>query len=716
MKKVGKSKEFLIEYTYMGKRKLINFRGIFYPFLMFLLGIVIARDFYSGDIEILVTILLLLSGIVFGLILTKHYKILIGLIALFFIGNGFYFLGESCYKVDSYNNKVSVVGRVSDNYDKDEYVYNIILDDVKINGNKEKNISIKISNDFSQEIEIGDIIAVECNVEKINLFTLRNFNSFYYRNNIAYSAKIDMKNIVISQGYLKLDEKIRQSIKKQLYNNMSEENAGMSYAVLFGDKSGIDNDTRNDFRNSGIIHILTVSGLHIGFLIALVYGFLKLCRVNRYVNFALTIIFIIIYAYLCNFSPSVVRAGIMGIVMMTANITGRRYDSLNSLGIAGFCICIFSPLSALDSGFLMSVFCVIGISFLYSFFNSILLKFLPKSASNLISLSFSAQLSILPFLAMFGSIYNFLSVFANLIIVPLFGVIYPFLFVSSIISAIIPVFGFLLYPVQFIFSFIANIAKLFSSTPLQISLQAFHFVMIVLMYIFMFMISEYFMVLPVNKFLISSVMILSMTCCFGLLTLVKGHKNNVVILNSYDESSIILTNKDGESLLIGNTYILNRYSNSYHINQFDYYLSFKEFSSRDVGFLKDYNIKNYYALEGEKQIENFIQVEKNKDSFVGNFKINFVEKENKTMGLVIYFDSLTIFIANQTKLDYNEYYSELLKTINPNLVISNKNNNIGDGYFTVSINKNNFSKYSYQENGNLALDYLGDKFAFRRLD
>ena len=56
---------------------------------------------------------------------------------------------------------------------------------------------------------------------------------------------------------------------------MSEENANITYAMLFGDKSGIDNETRNDFQISGIAHILAVSGLHVGLVAGLLAWILK---------------------------------------------------------------------------------------------------------------------------------------------------------------------------------------------------------------------------------------------------------------------------------------------------------------------------------------------------------------------------------------------------------------------------------------------------------
>lgn len=699
----------------MQKKKVVNYRFLFYPFIIFLLGISVARWLYSGSIEIIITTCLLLSALIFGLCIAKKYKLLITLIAFFFIGNGFFYIGNVSYGIKNYEGQVSVVGRVSDDIVENNYYYNVVLDNIKINGENAKNINLHLTTDGTKNIEVGDILSFECELEEINLFTLKSFNSNYYRDNIGYTASVNLKNVVITDGWTYIDENVRMNIKEQLYSNLSEDNAAICYAVLFGDKSGIDEQIENAYRNSGIIHILTVSGLHVGFLIALVYGFLKICRANKYLNFVLTTCFIFIYAFLCGFAPSVLRAGIMAIVMMLARLSGKRYDSLNSLALAGFIICIFSPLTALDVGFLMSIFCVIGIALLYPFFNRFFTKFFPKWASQYISLSLSAQLAILPFLAMFGSVYNLLSFAINLIIVPFFGILYPYLFVTSIFVALIPALGFILIPCEWGFLLINKLASLFASTSLQFTLSAFDFAVIVFIFILMFVISQYFMEKSVNKFLVSSLVILCISCAFGFTNLPISQKSNIVYLNSYQTECIILTDTNNQKFLIGDNYILKRYANNYKIKDIDYYLTTEDLTYQKVEELEDFNIKEYYCLNGDNSIEEVKEIETNKEIRVGEFAFEVIENSEKIMGIIVQFDSLTIFIAKQTNLNYNTYYQELFLEISPDLVFAGENQNIGYGYTVVSSKQTQNSTYSYESDGNICL-YYDSNWTTRRLD
>ena len=126
----------------MLKKKVINFRYIFYPFIIFLLGISVARWLYSGSVEIIITTSLLLLALIIGLILLRKYKILLALLAFFFIGNSFFYIGVATYYIKDYDGIVSVVGRVSEDIEKGNYYYNVVLDNIKINGESAKNIDL----------------------------------------------------------------------------------------------------------------------------------------------------------------------------------------------------------------------------------------------------------------------------------------------------------------------------------------------------------------------------------------------------------------------------------------------------------------------------------------------------------------------------------------------------------------------------------------------
>ncbi|MBQ8444627.1 MAG: ComEC/Rec2 family competence protein, partial [Clostridia bacterium] len=391
--------------------KKFNFRFLFYPFLIFLLGLNVVRYIFNGEIEYIIICGVLIGLLVTYCIIRKHFKQMIVLLICFVVGCGWYFVGVSLsFNQQVYVGKVAVVGRVTDSISEEKYSYTIILDDVKINGESGDNISVRVTNCYDLP-QVGSFISFESELENVHAFTLGNFNTSCYRSGVRYYADCNFKYAVVTEGYQLFDEQVRLRVKGMLEQNMSYENAQTAYASLFGDKNNLDGDVYANYNGAGILHILTVSGLHISFLISLIFGLLELCRVNKYVNFVVTTVFIIFYAYLCNWTPSVLRAGIMGIVFMLSKLLHRKYDSLNALGLAGFIICLTRPLSGLDVGFLMSVFCVIGINMVMPIIKRALIKILPKGMSEALAISIAAQIGIFPIVCLIGGGFNVLSLF-----------------------------------------------------------------------------------------------------------------------------------------------------------------------------------------------------------------------------------------------------------------------------------------------------------------
>lgn len=478
--------------------KILHFRYIFYPFLALLFGLTLARDLFAGDVTTIICVILTFCAVATGLFLFGKWKGLVVILAFFMLGSGAYFLAEHFEKGKVYTGESVVVARVTDNISSYGDDIRIVLDNVTINGESAKNIYLTI-NCGENDIKVGDKLTFSASLENTD-FISTNYNNFYLRNNIAYSATCDFDNVIVLSGNAKFDESFRMSVKNLLYKNMSEENASISYAVLFGDKSDIDTATKEIFRNSGIIHILTVSGLHVGFLIALVCFLLSLINIKRIYTTLISVVFLIFFNILCGFAPSVFRASVMAIVIMLSRLSARPYDKLNSLGLAGFIILAVNPLYALDLGFLMSFGCVAVIFLLFPPLTNILKKFMHPKIADAISISLCAEIGILPFMASAGLNFNFLSFFVNLLVVPLFAVVYPFLFVISLISLAIPLVGKSLVLIDFGFVAIKAIASFFASTGAIVTLNEFAKPIAILLFTIIFLLSHTVMIRREYKF------------------------------------------------------------------------------------------------------------------------------------------------------------------------------------------------------------------------
>lgn len=155
---------------------------------------------------------------------------------------------------------------------------------------------------------------------------------------------------------------IRQTVTNTVSDILPSEQAGFVNALLTGDKTGITDEQKNTFRASGISHIIVVSGFHLSVLSQIMMTVLCFLMRKRKRSAALICsVFVFVYMAIVGFSPSVVRAGIMQIIFLFGTACTKNADSLNSLAISAFLICLMNPYAAGDVGFLLSFTATLGI-------------------------------------------------------------------------------------------------------------------------------------------------------------------------------------------------------------------------------------------------------------------------------------------------------------------------------------------------------------------
>ena len=601
----------------------INFRPIVVIFLSLLFGIICARKLYAADVfYVVLTVLALGSVVIYGLLKKRYVFMLLALI-FFFGGNGIYFLSYNSFLGREYEN-AQISGRVTDNITVGESYYSLVLEDVTADGDRVGNIQLYVWSP-SEEIRVGDILTFTSDLENVKLFTMGSFNTYALRSKIAYSSSVQGSELSLVSGGKTFDETAREKIKEVLFENMDEQNAGVAYAVLTGDQSYVTTEIDDAYRFSGIIHLLTVSGLHVTFLIGLIAWVMKKCRVNRFVNFGLTLCLLLLYAYICGFAPSILRAMIMGLFLIAAGLFGRRYDGLSALSAAGILTLIISPLSALDVGFLMSYVCVGAIFVLQRPFANFFKKFLPDKVADLIALSFATQIGILPFLASFYSSLNLLSFFTNLIVVPFFGVLFPLLIVLVLLVMVIPVFGPVLIVPELGFEAIRIVAEFFASTDLMISLRSLDPITITLVYLICLVVSYFFMSSTRLKY----ALVLCLTMVLGLFTLISPELYvrgpSISIINYYGSYNAVLESSSGQTLCLG--------SPAFRVNYF--------YSARGIDNF-DCVLSSNVRIDGAEMVSSG-------EGYVGDFAYSTDGKN-----FIIEFDGLKIFFTNDERISYNE--------------------------------------------------------------
>ena len=155
--------------------------------------------------------------------------------------------------------------------------------------------------------------------------------------------------------------KLRSNIDNQLHVHLPDQQAAFASAVLLGNRDQMDVDVRDRFLKTGASHLLAISGLHVGILAS---GFLLLLRlgfVSRRNCLYLTIAFVLSYAWLVEFRPTVLRAAILICVMCGARLLGKRSLSWGSLTTALMLVLLVNPMDLFSLGTQLSFLAISSI-------------------------------------------------------------------------------------------------------------------------------------------------------------------------------------------------------------------------------------------------------------------------------------------------------------------------------------------------------------------
>ncbi len=476
-------------------------------------------------------------------------------------------------KINNYSlNFDNVEGYITGTVDSlDEYYSNdiIYLKDVTVKTNNfEYNLKGKTELIFSREDEtvLNDVIAgnkITFVGTIVNIAPIVNNELNYYdiKDNIRYSVDYVSNLNIVSDGNIGKDDTVRNKILNSLLNEMPSSIAYLSFSILFGDSSYLSDYTNDAFKISGVAHIVAVSGMNVVIIVSLLLFIMKFMKRHKLLKFLIITLVLVGYCYLCDFTPSVVRATIMALVVLLARFLGKQGDILSSLGLACIIICLIWPLSIFDVGFLLSFASVIGIVFFCGGMTNFLHNKckLPNFLSSSIAVTVSAQIGIYPIMASYFNSFSLYSIPANIVIVPIFSLAYVLLFATVVITYILPFMSFLLVVPAIVMSFVNWFPTIFVDLPFAnlyvFGLGAFS----ILYYIGIIFMSSFIFVQNKIKIPISVVLIISMITFFIVDLLPrKFTHDNAKVLNTYSSAIILTTADDGKYLVgVGSTYDTN---------------------------------------------------------------------------------------------------------------------------------------------------------------
>lgn len=219
---------------------------------------------------------------------------------------------------------------------------------------------------------------------------------------------------------------VRRSIARRIDRLIGGDEGNFLKGLVVGERSEIDAMTRSAFVNAGVMHVLAVSGLHVGIVVFMLLIFFQVLRIPEKISFSLICCCLVYYVFLTGSSPSVSRSAIMAIIFLGGRILERKRNIYNTLATCALVLLMVDARQLFQAGFQLSFAAVFSIIFFYpKIYNlkNVLPENLGKNkliigAFAIASISVAASLGTLPFSAAYFGKISFIGIIANIVIVP----------------------------------------------------------------------------------------------------------------------------------------------------------------------------------------------------------------------------------------------------------------------------------------------------------
>lgn len=325
--------------------------------------------------------------------------------------------------------------------------YYAFLEEGKVSFIKEK-VLLKIQKDsLEDELHIGD--RVVSRVQPIELKSQKNPYAFDYKHyllqkNIAREVYLEKGNWMVSESKKRSLKAFSEEVRKKLILNLQKKIVhkdvlSVTLALILGERKGISTLLQQDYSNAGVVHILAVSGLHIGIIVMLLQFLfypLKRFKYGKESQLFLILFLLWCYAFLAGLSSSVVRSVTMFSFVVVGLALKRRTPIYHSLVTSALVLVLVNPFYFFDLGFRMSYIAVFAIVTLFPIFSNI---WKPKNRIfkyiyGVLLVSLAAQIGLLPITLFYFNQFPGLFLVSNLVILPTLGVVLIFGFCVLVLS------------------------------------------------------------------------------------------------------------------------------------------------------------------------------------------------------------------------------------------------------------------------------------------
>lgn len=267
--------------------------------------------------------------------------------------------------------KIVLSGRVYQKADKEKYQILYLKDNsVKSYQQSLNESKIIVYDENRHQADIGDVLLIEGEMSFFeNARNPGNFDSkLYYQgqgiHGKVWASSVKQQGESLPTPYEKVKNWLygfRQGWKKNLCAKLGEKDGNTLSAMLLGEKGQMDEEVRELYQANGIGHILAISGLHLSFIGIGIYKLLRRITGSYPIGGICGTLFLMLYILMIGFTVSAVRALVMFLFRVGADVAGRHYDAPTALSAAAAAVLLWRPLSLYDGGFWLSFGAVFAI-------------------------------------------------------------------------------------------------------------------------------------------------------------------------------------------------------------------------------------------------------------------------------------------------------------------------------------------------------------------
>ncbi len=296
------------------------------------------------------------------------------------------------------------------------------------------NISLYIRKDSSliHLPQYGDVLSIH--KSPFLIAAPKNPHEFNYQQYMSYQQVYHQ--VFLSAGdfqliknepdniFLAVSFQLRTHFKTQIEKFVKDDGSrAIAYALLLGIKDDLSTDLKRAYSAAGAMHVLAVSGLHVGIIFLLIsslFAFLKFVKGGKYWLLAINLFFLWGYAFVTGLSPSVLRAVVMFSVIIIGKTSDRYANIYNNLAVSALIILLYDPYMILKVGFQLSYLAVLGIVYLQPrLYQLITVKnYLLDKAWGITCVSIAAQIATFPLGLYYFHQFPTYFLVSNLIVIP----------------------------------------------------------------------------------------------------------------------------------------------------------------------------------------------------------------------------------------------------------------------------------------------------------